>query len=102
MLNALDRLNMGLPFNLNLNAVLMILVGVVFIGVGAVLASQYLYRLMGVGLFIIGIGNLLFGLTDGFSDTSPRGQVLFKLALGAYLVGVPIVGYRILIMIISG
>ncbi len=93
---------MGLPFNLNLNAVLMVLLGIVFLGVGAFLTTMYLYRLMGVGLFIIGIGNTLFGATDGFSDTSPRGQVLFKLALGAYLIGIPIVGYRILIMIISG
>jgi hypothetical protein len=52
------------------------------------------YFAMG-GLILIGIGSILFGLTNGFSDFTPRGLVLRKLGITAFIAGLPLIFYSL-------
>lgn len=60
---------------------------------GGYLALNSWSRFFAVGFFFTGIGNILFGLTNGFTDMTPVGHKLYRLALLAYVIGVPIIGY---------
>jgi len=70
----------------------MILIGLAMIVFGVWLAL-YGSRVHAVGFLFTGIGNILFGATNGFTDLTPIGQKLYRLALLAYVVGVPLVAY---------
>ena len=91
------RVNVGmrLPVQLNLNSVLVILIGIGCVVGGVVIGLRPYFRLLGAGMFFVGIGNLLFGFTDGFSDPTPTGRFLFRIGAIAYLAGVPILGYAV-------
>jgi hypothetical protein len=84
---------MNLPFQPTFNSVLMILIGLalIFFGVWLILASGS--RFHGVGFLFAGTGNILFGVTNGFTDMSPIGRMLFRAALLAYLAGLPLIAY---------
>ena len=84
---------MRLPFQLNLNSILVILIGIGCLIGGVVVGLRPGLLVFGAGLFFTGIGNVLFGLTDGFSDPSPNGRFLFRIGTIAYLAGVPILVY---------
>lgn len=45
------------------------------------------------GFLLTGIGNILFGATNGFTNMTPIGQKLYRLALVAYCGGIPLVAY---------
>lgn len=69
-----------------------------FIGLALIVFAVYLVmnpwaRFFASGFFFTGIGNILFGLTNGFTDMTPLGQKLYRLALLAYIIGIPIIGY---------
>ena len=86
---------MRMPFHLSFNAILVIL-----IGVGCLLASVFAmlrpeFRILAVGLFLTGIGNLLFGATDGFTDPRPIGRTLYRLGAAAFIGGIPILVYAL-------
>ena len=89
-----------LPVQFSLNAILMLGLGLVFLGGGfyVILFMPYL-RLMGVGMLLTGIGCVCCGLTDGFTDPTPRGIALRRFGAAAFVVGVPLLayfGYRML------
>ena len=86
---------MRLPFDLTLNALLMILIGVVCLIAGIYAATLPGLRTLAVGLVLTAVGNFLFGFTDGFSDSSPRGRMLFKIGVISYLGGIPIIVYSV-------
>lgn len=86
---------MILPINLTLNSILVIAIGLGFIGVGIWLVRFPGNRLIGVGLIFTGLGNILLGVTNGFNDWSPRGNFFFRAAVFFYLVGVPALGYSL-------
>lgn len=94
--------SMQLPFEVNLNSVLMILIGLGCVIVGAALGLRPHYRVLGAGLFIVGFGNLLFAITNGFTDPSPTGRLLFRIAIITYLMGAPLVAYGVLVLVSSG
>lgn len=50
-------------------------------------------RLYAVGFFFTGIGNVIFGMTNGFVDMTPIGRLLFRIALVAYIIGIPLIAY---------
>lgn len=82
-----------MPINFTLNAILILALGVVFlIGAGYFLLNPFT-RVMGIGMLATASGCICCGLTDGFTDVSPRGQLLRRLGIISFIVGLPIVGY---------
>ena len=87
---------MNLPFQLTLNSVLMIIIGLGLMIFGVWLASNPGFRVSGAGFFLTGIGSILFGLTNGFTNMTPTGRMLYRLALIAFIGGIPIIAYFLL------
>jgi hypothetical protein len=67
------------------------LIGFGCIFYGVMNALQSYTRVYGVGLLLLGVGSTLLGITDGFSDPTPKGRLLFRIAVIAFLIGTPIV-----------
>ena len=78
---------------LNLNTLILLISGLLLMAWGGWTFYRYRDYIFGGGIFCIGVGNLLFGLTQGFTDTSPRGRLFFKVAMFAYLFGLLSTGY---------
>lgn len=71
----------------------MIFVGLAMIAFGFLIAFNWANRFHAVGFWLTGIGNILFGATNGFTDMTPLGHKLYRLALLAYAGGIPLIGY---------
>lgn len=84
---------MNLPFQPTFNSIVMILIGLLMIALGGFLLFSSVARFHSVGFVFTGIGNILFGLTNGFTNMSSTGLKLYRLALTAYLLGIPIIGH---------
>ena len=84
---------MNLPFQPTFNSILMILIGLALIAFGVSLGLKAWSRLYAVGFLFTGIGNVLFGVTNGFTDMRPFGRLLFRVALVGYIIGIPIILY---------
>lgn len=84
---------MNLSFQPTFNSILMILIGVGLIAFGVWLAMTPYTRMFAAGFFSTGVGNILFGITNGFTDMTPTGRNLFRIALIAYFIGIPLIGY---------
>lgn len=84
---------MNLGFQPTFNSVLMILVGLALIAFAVYLALSPTDRFHSVGFALTGIGNIIFGATNGFTDMTPIGQKLYRLALLIYAGGIPLIGY---------
>lgn len=69
------------------------IIGVSLMVFGVWLASHSGTRIDGAGFFFTGIGNILFGITNGFTDMTSTGRLLYRLALVAYLIGIPVIAY---------
>jgi hypothetical protein len=82
---------MNLPFQPTFNSIVMIFIGLVLIGLGVLIALIPAHRFHSVGFLFCGIGNILFGLTNGFTDMSPAGLKLYRFALAAYIIGIPVI-----------
>ncbi|MGB7067872.1 MAG: hypothetical protein WBD22_00065 [Pyrinomonadaceae bacterium] len=77
---------MVLPFELNLNSVVCLVIGLALTCFGAwKVTSRNLY--FGGGLFLLGIGMLCLAVTNGFSDVSSRGQYIQRLGLFTFVTG---------------
>lgn len=84
---------MNLPFQITFNSVLMILIGVGLIVFGVWLMTTPSSRVYASGFLFTGLGNVLFGMTNGFTDMTPTGRKLYRIALITYLIGIPIIIY---------
>ena len=84
---------MSFAFQPTFNSIIMILIGVALVSIGVLVALMPANRMHAVGFVFAGIGNILFGLTNGFTDMSPIGLKLYRLALLAYIVGVPVIAH---------
>lgn len=84
---------MNWGFQPTFNSILMIFIGLALIAFGVFLALSPSRRFHAVGFMLTGVGNILFGATNGFTDMTPMGQKLYRLALLAYAGGLPLVGY---------
>jgi len=76
---------------LSLNSWVVAALGLVLIVGGAFHGLFYRDRLFSAGLISMGVGMLFLGLTEGFTDPTPRGKFLYRVAVVAFLVGIPIV-----------
>jgi hypothetical protein len=84
-----------LPIQFSLNAVLILVIGVVFLAGGLYAIRIPYMRFLGVGLLATAFGCICCGLTDGFSDPTPRGTLLRRLGAGGFIIGVPILIYTV-------
>lgn len=84
-----------LPFSLTLNAVLVLALGMVFLAGGIYFLFMPFFRVLAVGMFALASGCVCCGLTDGFTDVSPTGQLLRRFGFISFLVGIPLVGYSV-------
>ena len=50
-------------------------------------------RIFSFGLVASGIGFTFFGYTEGFTDPTPLGKLLYRIAMISFIVGIPIVLY---------
>lgn len=82
-----------MPFQITFNSVLMILIGLALMAFGGWMAMYPGGRVDGAGFFFTGIGNILFGITNGFTDMTSTGRLLYRLALVAYLIGIPLIAH---------
>lgn len=81
--------------NLTLNKVIILAIGLCLVGFGIWYIIRPGGRITGVGLFFTGIGNLLLGITDGFVDMSPLGRIFYRVAILAYIIGLPVLAFAV-------
>jgi hypothetical protein len=84
---------MNLPFQPTFNSIVMILIGLLMIALGGFFLFNAATRFHSVGFVFTGIGNILFGMTNGFTNMSSTGLKLYRLAMTAYIFGIPIIGH---------
>jgi len=84
---------------LNLNNLILFATGLALMAWGGWTIYRTRQYLFGGGMFLIGFGNILFGITNGFTDQTPRGRFFFKVALFAYGFGLATVAYTMRHMI---
>ncbi len=84
-------------FPISLNSWLMMAVGLIFFLGGIYYGITYFYdRIFAFGLVACGVGFIFFGFTEGFTDPTPRGKLLYRIAIISFIVGLPIVLYNAL------
>ncbi|MCB1024283.1 MAG: hypothetical protein KDB79_07830 [Acidobacteria bacterium] len=78
---------MTLSRYLNFNTIVLSLVGLLMIAKG--LFNLILFRdyIFAGGISMLGAGFIIFGITNGFADPTPRGRLLFRIAIPALLIG---------------
>jgi len=84
-------------FPLSLNSWLMMAVGLLFFFGGVYYGISHPgERVLAFGLVACGVGFVFFGFTEGFTDPTPRGKLLYRIAIISFIVGLPIVLYNAL------
>ena len=78
------------PLPKSLNSWLVIALGLIFFFGGLCHVILLHDRILSFGLVATGLGFFLLGLTEGFSDPTPRGKLLYRIAIVSFIVGVPI------------
>lgn len=81
-----------MSLGLTLNKILMTAIGLGLIAVGiwVMVARNYM---VGSGVIFYGLGSLFWSLTGGFIDISPRGQILYRLGVFSFIIGIAITIY---------
>lgn len=79
--------------NLNLSSILLIIIGLLLITYGGWSLYKFRDYTWATGLISLGVGNGLFGLSNGFADLTPRGRIFMKIGITMLIIGVLIVGY---------
>jgi energy-converting hydrogenase Eha subunit C len=82
--------------NLTLTSIFWIFLGLVLAATGGYYYA-YKWRMyqFGVELGVLSIGVILCGMTNGFTDYSPTGRLFSKIGTISFLIGLPLVIYRI-------
>jgi len=50
-------------------------------------------RLLGTGLFLVGVGTIALGWTRGFTSYTVLGRTVGSVGIGAYVIGIPVLLY---------
>ncbi len=79
--------------DLGVNGWLAVGSGIAAIGWGGWSLLFYLFDISGYGFVFLGLGLIIFGITDGFNDQSPRGRMLFKVGILIFIVAVLALSY---------
>jgi uncharacterized membrane protein len=88
--------------NLTLNSILIMIFGLALMIFGVWTAVALRGRVQGVGMVFTGLGIAILGFTNGFTDFTPLGRFLYRIAIAAFLVGVPISLYYLYLLIFRG
>lgn len=75
---------------LSLNSWLVMIIGLVFLLGGIYHGIFFHDRVLSAGMVSFGTGFLLLGLTEGFSDPTPRGKLFYRIAIISFIIGIPI------------
>lgn len=75
------------------SSIIIILAGVVMILIGGWYGYRYRNYFLGGGLFFLGVGNLICGLTNGFTMFSPRAALYLRGGVLAYVAGILLTAY---------
>lgn len=86
---------------ITLNGYILIGVGLFLLYFGSTMITVPYQRLHAVGFLLSGAGSVVLGATNGFADMSPLGRCLAKLAVIAFIVGLPILCFYIYDIIAS-
>jgi hypothetical protein len=81
---------MGSPIQLTIRGIFVGAFGAVLGIVGVYFITQWWTRTLGVGVLLVGAGLMAMGATNGFSDYSPLGKLLYKVGLISFGIGVPL------------
>jgi len=73
--------------------VIVILAGAILLVLGVWVGIDGYTRVLGAGIFLVGVGTVALGATQGFIDSSPPTAVVSKLGVLAYILGVPALAY---------
>ena len=69
-------------------------VGLIFFLGGIYFGVFYpFHRVFAFGLVACGVGFVFFGFTEGFTDPTPRGKLLYRIGIISFIIGLPIVLY---------
>ncbi len=72
---------------LNANSIILLVSGVALVAWGAWRLYRFRDFTFGFGMLSIGIGNIMFGATNGFADQTNRGRIMFRIAIVSWAVG---------------
>ena len=75
---------------ITLNGYILLAAGLLLFCYGASLITTPYQRFYGVGFLLTGFATSILGVTNGFTDMSPLGRWLAKIAVIAYIGGIPI------------
>lgn len=81
--------------NLTLNSVFWIGLGVILVGFG--IYNQYYYgqAVYAAGLTSLGLGSAACGVTNGFTDYSRNGRLLWRIGAALLVIGLLLTGYAV-------
>jgi hypothetical protein len=82
--------------NLTFNSILWLIIGVALIAIGAYVGMRMRMYPFTAGLVFLGIGSSFCGWTNGFTDYSPTGRLLWKVGIPILLLGLLLTGYGLL------
>jgi hypothetical protein len=82
--------------NLNFNSIFYLFLGLLLMLAGGYYAYRMRMYPLGGGLIFLGAGGILCGLTNGFTDYSPTGRMLWKIGVPTLLLGLLMTGYGVL------
>ncbi len=81
--------------NLTLNSIFWLFLGVLLTIYGGYVVYRFRIYPFGAGLIFTGLGGILCGVTNGFTDYTPLGRLFWKIGIIALLLGLPVVIYYI-------
>ena len=82
--------------NLTLNSIFWLFFGLLLMLCGAYVAYRLRMYPFAFGLASLGIGSILCGITNGFTDYSPRGRLFWRTGIVAILMGLALTIYYII------
>ena len=72
---------------LNFNNLILLVSGLILVAWGLWQVYRFRQYVFGGGVFLIGIGNMFFALTNGFTDQSPKARFLTRFGIFSYILG---------------
>ena len=73
--------------NLTLNSIFWLFFGLILMIGGGFVGYSWRTYSFALGLLFLGIGSALCGITNGFTDYSPRGRLFWKIGIITILMG---------------
>lgn len=84
---------------LTLTSLSWLLLGLMLFVIGGYVGYRMRMYQFAIGLFFLGLGSCFCGITNGFTDYSPTGRMMWRLGLPLIAIGVLLVGYGLFLFI---